>query len=167
MIEVRKGIAAAVMGAVASLAAGAVLAEQNADTPGEAQVCRSMGGLGNYNYAEDGRSGVAAMAGDFAGGVHFRQVGDFVTRDDGTLEGRFEHRFTTLDGSTIRTEDVSWAIPVEGSDYLVGGAAYTVVEATGAYEGFTGTFISWGTFAPHKGQAILRYEGQICRPNAS
>lgn len=167
MIRVRNGIAAALMGAVATLASGAALADQNAGTASEGQICRSMGGLGNYNYAEDGRSGVAAMAGDFAGGVHFRQIGDFVTRDDGTLEGRFEHMFVTQDGSTIRTEDVSWAIPVEGSDYLVGGAAYTVVEATGAYEGFTGTFNSWGTFAPHKGQAILRYEGQICRPSAS
>lgn len=36
MIEVRNGIAAAVMGTVASLAAGAVLADQNADTPGHA-----------------------------------------------------------------------------------------------------------------------------------
>ncbi len=167
MIKAGNGIAAALLGAVTTLTAGAALAEQNFGTADEGQVCRSMGGLGNYNYATDGRSGVAAMLGDFAGGVHFHQVGDFVTLDDGTLEGRFEHMFVTQDGSTIRTEDVSWAVTVEGSDYLVGGAAYTVVEATGAYEGFTGTFNSWGTFAPHKGQAILRYEGQICRSSAS
>ena len=50
---------------------------------------------------------------------------------------------------------------------LGAGAAPSAQGAIGAYEGFTGTFHSWGTFAPHKGQAILRYEGQICRPAAS
>ncbi|MGP1256436.1 MAG: hypothetical protein ACTS10_18595 [Kiloniellales bacterium] len=156
MITSRHTFAAAFLSASLTLAGGAAAAS-------DAQVCRSMGGLGNYNYAEDGRSGVAAMAGDLAGGVYFRQVGEFVTLENGALEGRFKHMFVTADGSTIRTEDVSWAIPVEGSDYLVGGAAYSVVEATGAFEGFTGTFHSWGTFAPHKGQAVLRYDGQICR----
>lgn len=156
MTTSRKTLAAVLL--CASLALGADPAVAS-----EQSVCRSMGGIGTYNYADDGRSGVAAMVGDLSGGVHFRQIGDFVSRADGMLEGRFEHMFVTPDGSTIRTEDVSWALPVEGSDYLVGGAAYSVVEATGAYEGFTGTFRSWGTFAPHKGQAVLRYEGRICR----
>ena len=147
------------MGACLALGAGHAAASDD-------QVCRSMGGLGTYNYAEDGRSGVAVMVGDLAGGVHFRQIGEFVSREEGRLEGRFEHMFVTPDGSTIRTQDVSWALPVEGTDYLLGGAAYTVVEATGTYEGFTGTFRSWGTFAPHKGQAVLRYEGRICRSTA-
>lgn len=166
MIGFRNGLSAAVAGAAMSVFALPASGEESRTSTPDGQFCRSMGGLGNYNYAEDGRSGVAAMAGDLAGGVHFRQVGEFVTSTSGTLEGRFEHMFVTEDGSTIRTEDKSWAIPVEGSDYLVGGAAYTVVEATGAYEGFSGTFHSWGTFAPHKGQAILRYEGKICRQDA-
>ena len=125
--------------------------------------CYSMGGLGNYNYATDGRSGVAAMAGDFRGGVHFRQIGDFRDVGNGRVEGQFEHMFVTEDGSTLQTRDKSWGIAVPGTDYIVGGAAYTVVAATGEFEGYEGTFNSWGTFAPSKGQAILRYEGKICR----
>ncbi len=164
MTGLTNAVRTALLGAAICLSAVATAAEKSSTTEG--QVCRSMGGLGNYNYAKDGRSGVAAMAGDIAGGVGFRQVGDFVERDNGILEGRFEHMFVTLDGSTIRTEDKSWAIPVEGTDYLAGGAAYTVVEATGTYEGFTGTFHSWGTFSPKKGKAVLRYEGQICRKDA-
>lgn len=125
--------------------------------------CLSMGGMGNYNYAEDGRSGVAAMAGAFEGGVSFRQIGDFKDVGGGRLEGQFEHLFTTADGSSLRTRDVSWGYAVGDTGYIVGGGAYTVVDATGRFEGFRGTFQSWGTFAPSKGQAVLRYEGQICR----
>lgn len=167
MNKLRNGIAAALMGAFTTLTAGAALADQTTGAVGEGQVCRSMGGLGNYNYAEDGRSGVAAMAGDLAGGVYFRQIGEFRDAGNGRSEGEFEHMFVTEDGSTIYTRDQSWGISVPGTDYIVGGAAYTVVKATGKFEGFTGTFHSWGTFAPGKGQAILRYEGQICRPSAS
>ena len=125
--------------------------------------CLSMNGFGNYNYANDGRSGVAAMAGDFSGGVSFRQIGEFKDVGNGRSEGTFEHMFVTEDGSTITTKDKSWGIAVEGTDYIVGGAAYTVVEATGKYQGYSGTFHSWGTFAPSEKKAILRYEGQICR----
>lgn len=125
--------------------------------------CLSMGGFGNYNYADDGRSGVAAMSGDFSGGVYFRQIGDFKDAGTGRSEGTFEHMFVTEDGSTIHTRDKSWGIVVEGTDYIVGGAAYSVVDTTGKYEGYSGTFHSWGTFAPSKKKAILRYEGQICR----
>jgi len=96
--------------------------------------CFPMGGVGNYNYADD-VSGVASMNGDFGGGVYFKQVKD----------------------------DVSWGIPVEGTDYIVGGAAYTVVEATGKFKGYKGTFNSWGTFVPSKGKAVLRYEGKVCK----
>lgn len=129
----------------------------------EAQVCMPMNGMGNYNYTEDGRSGVAAMAGDFQGGVHFQQTSDFETVDDaGRLEANFSHMFVTEDGSTLITEDVSWGYAVPGTDYIVGGAAYTVVEATGRFEGYEGTFNSWGTFAPTKDMAILRYEGELC-----
>ena len=125
--------------------------------------CLSMGGMGNYNYAPDGRSGVAAMAGAFEGGVTFRQIGEFTDVGGGRLEGRFEHHFTTADGSSLRTEDVSWGYAVGDTGYIVGGGAYTVVEATGRFAGYRGTFRSWGTFAPGKGQAVLRYEGRICR----
>jgi hypothetical protein len=153
-----------------SLLAGAALfaalpASANAPQPKAAAECIAMGGMGNYNYNPDGRSGVAAMAGAFEGGVTFQQVGDFrEAGPNGRLEGRFTHMFVTADGSTIRTSDVSWGYAVPGTDYIVGGGAYTVTEATGRFAGFTGTFQSWGTFAPKKGQAVLRYEGQICRP---
>ena len=127
------------------------------------QQCINMGGMGNYNYAADGRSGVAAMAGAFEGAVSFRQVGDFKDAGNGRLEGQFEHMFVTADGSTLRTRDLSWGYAVPNTDYIVGGGAYTVVEATGRFAGYSGTFHSWGTFAPKKGQAVLRYQGEICR----
>lgn len=131
--------------------------------PGTAKQCIDMGGMGNYNYDADGRSGVAAMAGSFQGGVYFKQISDFETVDkEGRMEANFSHMFVTDDGSTIRTKDRSWGYAVSGTDYIVGGGAYTVVEATGRFEGYEGTFNSWGTFAPKKGQAVLRYEGQVC-----
>ena len=169
MSKRERTLMAAVMGAaLAAGTAGAASAAQDQQPAStDSQVCRSMGGLGNYNYAEDGRSGVAAMAGEFRGGVSFRQIGEFRDVGNGRSEGEFEHMFVTEDGSTIYTRDKSWGVSVPGTDYIMGGAAYTVVNATGKFEGYTGTFHSWGTFAPTKGQAILRYEGQICRPSAS
>lgn len=128
----------------------------------EGTHCFPMGGVGNYNYADD-VSGVAAMNGDFGGGVYFKQVKDFRDVGNGRVEAEFEHMFVTVDGSTIKTRDVSWGIPVKGTDYIVGGAAYTVVEATGKFKGYSGTFNSWGTFVPSKGKAVLRYEGKVCK----
>jgi hypothetical protein len=149
-----------------TLAAGAALLfaapAQATSAPG---ACISMGGMGNYNYEAGGRSGVAAMAGAFEGGVIFRQTSDFRrVSDAGRLEANFEHMFVTADGSTIRTQDLSWGYAVPGTEYVVGGGAYTVVEATGRFEGMRGTFHSWGAFNPARGQAVLRYEGRICRP---
>jgi hypothetical protein len=137
-------------------------------TPAAAETavaeCLDMGGMGNYNYYADGLSGVAAMAGAFEGGVHFQQTSEFEqVNDEGRLEANFTHMFVTADGSTIQTEDRSWGYAVGDTGYIVGGGAYTVVNATGRFEGFEGTFNSWGTFAPGKGAAILRYEGQVCR----
>ena len=123
-----------------------------------------MAGLGDYNYATDGKSGVAALAGNLRGGVHLRRIEEFRDLGDSRSEEEFEHMFVTEDGSTSRTRDKSWGVAVPGTDYIAGGAAYTVVEGTGDFEGYKGTFQSWGTFAPKEGKAILRYEGQICRP---
>lgn len=58
MIEVRNAIAAALMGAVATLAAGATFADQNAGGESGEQICCSVGGLGNSSYVQDGLSGV-------------------------------------------------------------------------------------------------------------
>ena len=45
MIEVRNAIAAALMGAVATLAAGGTFADQNAGGESGEQICCSVGGL--------------------------------------------------------------------------------------------------------------------------
>jgi hypothetical protein len=129
----------------------------------EGLQCIDVSSMGNYNYAPDGRSGAAAMVGNIEGAVSFRQIGDFKDVGGGRSEGRFEHMFVTTDGSTLRTNDLSWGRAVPNTDYIVGGAAYTVVEGTGRFAGFSGTFNSWGTFAPKKRQAVLRYSGQICK----
>ncbi len=128
--------------------------------------CLPMNGYATYNYAPDGKSGVASMSGDFAGGVHFKQTSDFKVDNSGTAHASFEHMFVTKNGSTIRTQDKSWGIVVKDTPYIVGGGAYTVVDATGTYEGYTGTFKSWGTFAPSLKKAVLRYEGELCRSDA-
>lgn len=151
-----------------ALATGGLLVATQVTLASDAGACIPMGGLGTYNYDADGRSGVAAMLGAFAGGVRFAQTSEFETVDEeGRMEATFAHMFVTEDGSTLRTEDRSWGYAVPGTDYVVGGAAYTVVEATGRFEGHEGTFHSWGTFAPTKGQAILRYEGEVCPVDAS
>ena len=153
------------LAAASALGLALTSAPASANTP--VAECIDMGGMGNYNYHADGQSGVAAMAGAFEGGVHFRQTSDFEQVDEnGRLEANFTHMFVTADGSTLRTEDRSWGYAVGDTGYIVGGGAYTVVEATGRFEGYEGTFNSWGTFAPAKGAAVLRYEGQLCRPTS-
>ena len=133
-----------------------------AQTTTPARECRTMGGTANLAYL-DAKSGAGAMTGDFEGGVYFRMIGEPRQLPNGRVEMDFEHLFVTKDGSTLRTRDKSWGIRVPGSDAVLGGAAYTVVEATGDFKGKQGTFNSWGAFDSTKGQAVLRYEGQICR----
>ena len=62
MKKFRNGFAAALVSAVTILAADTALADQTSGATAEGQVCRSMGGIGNYNYVGDGLSGGAATA---------------------------------------------------------------------------------------------------------
>lgn len=120
----------------------------------------SMGGTAVFDLFEPLGGYVVAMTGDFEGGAFARQVGD-ARQEDAATHLDLEHFFMRRDGSTIQTRDRSILSAVPGQTRLLAATTYTVVKATGAFEGMTGEFRSWGAIDPQTGQGVLRFWGAI------
>ncbi|MEL6258503.1 MAG: hypothetical protein AAFQ67_05560 [Pseudomonadota bacterium] len=121
-----------------------------------------MGGTANVVYISDSE-GIAAMTGSFKGGAYARVTGDRVDVGNGRTEFPMEHFFIHEDGSTIFTQDKSFIQQAVSGEITAGGTDYTVVAATGRFEGMGGTFHSRGGWLFDKGVGVLRFEGQIGR----
>ncbi len=120
----------------------------------------TMGGTATFDFFEPLAGYVVAMTGDFDGGVFARQIGE-AREEDGATHLDLEHFFMRRDGSTIQTRDKSILSAVPGQTRLLAATTYTVVKATGAFEGMSGSFKSWGAIDPHTGQGVLRFWGEI------
>ena len=120
----------------------------------------SMGGTAIFDYVEAIDGYTVAMTGDFNGGAYARAAGE--PRVEGNKIYRdLQHFFQRQDGSTIHTQDHSVLTVVEGDERLLAETTYNVVKATGAFEGMTGQFKSWGAVDPTTGRGILRFSGVI------
>lgn len=122
---------------------------------------QTMGGTAVIQFVEPINGYIVAMSGDFDGGVFARVVGEPRDAGEGRTELDLEHYFIRKDGSTIQTRDQGVLQTVAGSERLSAATVYNVVKATGAFEGMTGTFQSWGALDPTTGQGILRFWGSI------
>lgn len=121
----------------------------------------TMGGTAVTQFVENINGWVVAMSGDFDGGVFARIVGESRDLGHGRTEVDLEHHFVRKDGSTISTKDVGVLTAVPGNDRVLAATTYSVVNATGAFEGMTGSFKSWGSFDQTNGQGILRFWGEL------
>jgi len=120
----------------------------------------TMGGTATFDFTPAIEGYVVAMSGDFDGGAFARVVGEpkvegAVTRVD------MEHFFMRKDGSTLQTRDKGVLTAVEGHSRLLAETVYTVVKATGAFEGLEGQFRSFGALDPQTGKGVLRFWGSI------
>ena len=121
-----------------------------------------MGGTANVVYIND-KEGIAAMTGSFQGGAYARVTSERVDVGNGRVEFAMEHFFIHEDGSTIFTKDKSFVQQAVSGEITAGGTDYTVVAATGRFEGMRGTFHSRGGWLFDKGVGVLRFEGHINR----
>jgi hypothetical protein len=125
----------------------------------------TIGGAATFDFIEPIGGYIVAMTGDFDGGAFARVVGE--PRVDGNKTYLdMEHTFIRNDGSTIETRDQTVLTAVEGEARLLGATTYNVVKATGAFEGLTGQFRSWGSVDPTTGQGVLRLWGTIGEASA-
>lgn len=123
----------------------------------------TMGGTATFDFVEPINGYVVAMTGDFDGGVFARVVGEPVTDGDRTYLD-LEHYFIRKDGSRVETRDKGVLTRVAGEDRMLAATTYTIVKATGAFEGMAGEFRSWGSINGATGQGVLRFTGRIGTP---
>lgn len=126
----------------------------------QAQECKDMGGTANTRTFTENKF-VVAMTGDFDGGVYAEIVrSEPVSKTE--LNNELRHYFATKDGSYIYTQDRNVVTQIKDSRYY-GETTYNVVEAGGDFEGYNGSFKSWGVFDFEQGTGVLRFEGKICK----
>lgn len=120
----------------------------------------AMGGTAIFDFVEAISGYIVAMTGNFEGGVFARVVGEPRVEDNKTFLD-LEHYFIRNDGSMIHTRDTSVLTAVPGEERLLAATTYNVARTTGAFEGMTGQFHSWGSIDPTTGQGVLRFHGAI------
>ncbi len=129
--------------------------------PAQAEdACLDVGGLA-LAEALDETSLVAAIAGDFTS-ASARIVGEHETTTGLVLD--MQHHFLSDRNGLLKTQDKAVLTRVSGkeSTYML-EIEYNIVNATGVFEGYRGTFRSYGLFKHNEGEVVLRYEGEICR----
>lgn len=121
----------------------------------------TMGGTALTQFVPEANGWVVAMSGDFDGGVFARIAEGPVDKGNGRTEYVLEHFFTRKDGSTIQTRDNAVLQAVPGHNRVYVNTFYNVQRTTGAFEGLTGKFESWGAAEPDTGRGILRFSGEL------
>lgn len=120
----------------------------------------SLGGTANFGFAPNANGFVVAMTGEFNGGAFAKLVGE-PRREGNKSFAELEHIFIRQDGSMIFTKDKAEWVHVDGDARVLAATTYTVVRATGAFDGLKGSFRSWGSINPETGEGILRFAGSI------
>ena len=127
----------------------------------EENSCVILGGTALAN-AIDPTHLIASLSGAFAGGAKAEILSETKIATGLSLE--MEHYFFTEKGGLLRTRDIATLTNVQGrKNIFMLEINYTIEESSGAFEGFDGKFQSFGLFDLNKGQAVIRYKGQICK----
>jgi hypothetical protein len=125
------------------------------------KACVPIGGEALGQFCNEGKDVTGAMMGTWT------STRGTVKSEKRTATGislEMEHVFSTNTGGVVRTRDIAemTAVPGKKDSYML-EVTYTVVEALGAFKGYTGTFNSFGLIKTNTGQALVRYEGEICK----
>ncbi|MCU7806562.1 MAG: hypothetical protein KZQ73_01635 [Candidatus Thiodiazotropha sp. (ex Semelilucina semeliformis)] len=146
------------------VAATAVGSSVSANEGGK-KSCMTIGGIGMGNFLPqtDGTTKIVALlTGSFAvaSGVIFAQ------RETATgLEMDLEHHFVAADGGYMHTKDMAILSKVAGKmDQYMIEITYDIQEATtaGSFEGYKGSFRSFGAVDLAGNKGLVRYSGNIC-----
>lgn len=132
--------------------------------------CINMGGMATLLTVREDQ-GFGALTGAINGASIGGPRGEMKDLGDGVFELSLYHWFLDQDGSTIYTHDRETIRLDEKSGNYIMDVWYTVVEATGRFEGYSGTFQShgWLKSATQDGNVagqshgMVRFFGKICR----
>ncbi|MCP2167083.1 hypothetical protein [Goodfellowiella coeruleoviolacea] len=137
---------------------------------GEAPDCISLGGTASlFTLTEN--SGIGAITGTIDGAAYGENTSELTSVGAHSFEYTMYHVFLDKDGSTLRTQDraVLRTSTEDGASLLE--VEYTVVEGTGRFTGYEGTFRSRGWLSTPEGKdaiaqhavGVVRFAGTICR----
>lgn len=119
----------------------------------------NMGGTANFGFADTANGFVVAMTGTFQGGAFAKVNG--AQRDGDITVADLEHVFIHQDGSMIFTRDRGVWTHHPTDPRVLASNEYTVVRATGQFEGLKGSFRSWGSYNAETGEGVLRFAGTL------
>ena len=121
----------------------------------------TIGGTALANVIDETRL-VGALTGTFQGGARAE-----ITKQEETEYGLLldlEHYFYNDIGGLLHTKDEAKLTRVEGqSNVYMLEIIYQIQDASGAYEGYTGSFQSAGLIDLNIGKVVLRYNGKISK----
>jgi hypothetical protein len=136
----------------------------------EMNGCISMGGTANL-FTITEKSGIGALTGAIDGAAYGEPTSDFKDLGNGSFAYTMMHYFLDKDGSMLHTHDKAIMRQDPRGEGGTLEVEYTVVEATGRFAGYSGTFRSRGWVKPTEGEnpsskrsvGVVRFEGKICR----
>lgn len=123
--------------------------------------CKAVGGMALADMIDETNL-VAALSGELGGGARAKITEQKETATGLTLN--MEHYFINDKGGLLRTMDKATltTIPGKHKTYML-EIGYDVVDASGTYAGYQGTFQSYGLINLGTGKVVLRYNGEICK----
>jgi hypothetical protein len=132
--------------------------------------CIDMGGTATL-FTMNESHGMGALTGAMDGAAYGAPRGEMKDLGNGEFELLMYHWFLHKDGSTIHTNDREILRMDPKTDTFLMEVEYTVVESSGRFEGYRGTFRGRGWFRADSkdgtptGHSIgsVRFEGKICR----
>lgn len=143
-----------------------MVSQHHTEAPGRI----SMGGTASLLTLTE-KSGIGAVTGTIDGAAYGEPTSDLKQVGDGRVEYTMLHVFLDKDGSMLRTRDNAVLHTPTGDGRSTLEVEYTVVEATGRFAGYGGTFRSRGWVSMPEGErafdqhavGVVRFEGEIRR----
>lgn len=123
--------------------------------------CKQITGMALANAVDDTNL-VAALKGELGGGARARITAQQETETGLILD--MEHHFINDKGGLLHTKDkaVLTSVPGKVKTYML-EIGYNVIDASGYYAGYKGSFNSFGLIDLAAGKVVLRYNGEICK----
>jgi hypothetical protein len=136
----------------------------------EMNACISMGGTANL-FTITEKSGIGDLTGTIDGAAYGEPTSDFRELGNGNCAYTMMYYFLDKDGSMLQTHDTAVMRQDPKGEGGTLEVEYTVVEGTGRFAGYDGTFRSRGWVKPIDGEStsgkrsvgVVRLEGKICR----
>jgi len=130
--------------------------------------CTNMGGTANL-FTLTEKSGIGAVTGVVDGAAYGEPTSEPEDIGDGSFTFAMFHHFLDKDGSRLHTHDRVTVRVDPKTEVSAMEVEYTVVDGTGRFVGYGGTFRSRGWTKPADDGdgahtvGVVRFEGQICR----